>query len=168
MSEKATEAESHGAEVDLPPKQAMETDAPPPYNPPAQTGPDAQFQMFMNPMFAELESRVKEHEKILDKINEDMKREQEMERKAKEQAHLPGPLKGSGQELSDVMKKVEEMIVYEIDEDEEQEQENKEEEKPFSFMDTWLEARRKKALGQEPDEEEKQEVEPQKPQKDRK
>lgn len=28
------------------------------------------LQMFMDPMFAELESRVKEHERILDKINE--------------------------------------------------------------------------------------------------
>ena len=35
-------------------------------------------------------------------------------------------------------------------------------------MEEWLEARRKKALGQEPEEEEEKQEEPQKPQKDRK
>ncbi|XP_060559812.1 putative pyridoxal-dependent decarboxylase domain-containing protein 2 isoform X2 [Ruditapes philippinarum] len=167
MAEKAEEAGINSAEVELPTKEGMEAEAPPPYNPPEQTGADAQFQMFMDPMFAELESRVKEHERILDKINDDMKREQEIERKAKEQAHLPGPLKGSGQELTDVMKKVEEMIVYEIDENEEDE-ENKEEEKPFSFMEQWIENRRKRAMGEEPVEEDEKPEEPKKPQKDRK
>lgn len=170
MAEKqAVEGESQVAEVSLPPKAGMDGEAPPPYIPVAQGTPEAGFQMFMDPMFAELEARVKEHERILDKINEDMKMEREMERKKKEQAHLPGPLKGSGQELSEVMKKVEEMIIYEIDEDEKQDEEdNKEEESPFSFMETWIEARRKKTLGQEPNEEEKPEVEQKKPEKEKK
>lgn len=45
----------------------------------------------------------------------------------------------------------------------------KEENTAFSFMETWMEARRKRALGQEPDEEKlEHEVEQQKKQKERK
>jgi hypothetical protein len=45
MAEKAEEAGINSAEVELPTKEGMEAEAPPPYNPPAQTGADAQFQV---------------------------------------------------------------------------------------------------------------------------
>lgn len=45
MAEKAVEAEANSAEVEMPSKKEMEAEAPPPYNPPPQSGPEAQFQV---------------------------------------------------------------------------------------------------------------------------
>ncbi|KAL4239384.1 Pyridoxal-dependent decarboxylase domain-containing protein 1 [Mactra antiquata] len=158
MAEKAPEPEAEISGEELPVKPEMETVAPPPYKAPAQ-GAEQQFQMFMNPMFAEMEARVKEHEKVLDRINEDMRRENEERKKEREQAHLPVPLKGSGQDLSEVMKIVEEMIIYEIDENADKEvDKEKEEDTASSFMAIWAEARRKRAEANGDNVEEAEEV----------
>ncbi|KAL3876662.1 hypothetical protein ACJMK2_034467 [Sinanodonta woodiana] len=82
------------------------------------TGPDQQFQkFFMDPMFAELERNVKQHEEMLDRINEKFDAERKARIKEQQQAHIPEPLKGSGIGLAEVMKKVEELILYEINEE---------------------------------------------------
>ncbi|XP_052761323.1 pyridoxal-dependent decarboxylase domain-containing protein 1-like isoform X2 [Mya arenaria] len=94
---------------------------------PGGTGqPEEQFNMFMNPMFAEMEEQVKKQTAILDKINEDMQREKEINLREKTQAHLPEQLRGRGQPIDDVMKKVHELIAYDFNENEPEQEEKKE------------------------------------------
>ncbi|KAK3601847.1 hypothetical protein CHS0354_041770 [Potamilus streckersoni] len=90
----------------------------------ADMSSEQQFQkLFMDPMFAELERTVKQQEEMLDRINEKFEAERKARIKEQQQAHIPEPLKGSGLGLAEVMKKVEELILYEINEEGQDERE---------------------------------------------
>ncbi|XP_052263333.1 putative pyridoxal-dependent decarboxylase domain-containing protein 2 isoform X2 [Dreissena polymorpha] len=111
---------------------------------PAHAAPEAQFNMFMDPMFVQIEKQIEEQNAILDKINDDMRMESERTRKEKLQAHLPEPLRGRGLPIGDVMKRVENMIAFEINDEEIEAKKKKEEEakKEMSFMEIIAEARK--------------------------
>ncbi|XP_061167999.1 putative pyridoxal-dependent decarboxylase domain-containing protein 2 isoform X2 [Saccostrea echinata] len=92
----------------------------------AQFDPSAQQQinsMFNSPMFQELEAQVKANTDILDRMNKQMEDERKERIKAKQTAHIPEALKGSGQEMPSIMKTVEDLILMdeEVEEDDEEE-----------------------------------------------
>ncbi|KAL5018348.1 hypothetical protein ScPMuIL_004070 [Solemya velum] len=88
--------------------------------------PEEGFQkFFMNPMLSELEDRVKENTEILDKINKQMEDERRARLKERQTSHIPEPLKGSGQEIGDIMKKVEDLILFGTYDDDDEEEPQK-------------------------------------------
>ncbi|XP_048764504.2 putative pyridoxal-dependent decarboxylase domain-containing protein 2 isoform X2 [Ostrea edulis] len=92
----------------------------------AQFDPMAQQQlnsMFMSPMMQELEAQVKVNTDILDRMNKQLEEERKARIKAKETAHIPEALKGNGQEMTSIMKTVEDLILMgeEVSEEEDEE-----------------------------------------------
>ncbi|XP_013415606.1 putative pyridoxal-dependent decarboxylase domain-containing protein 2 isoform X2 [Lingula anatina] len=69
--------------------------------------------VWMNPMLAELERKIQENNRVMDEMNRKWREEKEAERKLRLSEHIPEPLKGHGQNLEDIIKHLEDLMVYE-------------------------------------------------------
>ncbi|XP_064633876.1 putative pyridoxal-dependent decarboxylase domain-containing protein 2 isoform X2 [Lineus longissimus] len=79
-------------------------------------------QAFMSPMLADLEEKIRKNNEILDNISAKWDEEREEKRKKERSTHIPGPLQGTGQQLDTVMKRLEDLILYENFNDEEEDE----------------------------------------------
>ncbi|XP_064613537.1 pyridoxal-dependent decarboxylase domain-containing protein 1-like [Liolophura sinensis] len=78
-----------------------------------KVGQPTVYKHFLDPMFDELQKHADQNNAILDRINQKMEEERNERIKARNQEHIPEPLKGSGQTLEDVENSLQEMIAYE-------------------------------------------------------
>ncbi|XP_071128576.1 putative pyridoxal-dependent decarboxylase domain-containing protein 2 isoform X1 [Mytilus edulis] len=69
-------------------------------------------QMFMDPMMKDLNRHVQANTDILDKISKDMEDQRKQRLKDRQTSHIPEALKGGGQEMKEIMNKVEDLILF--------------------------------------------------------
>ncbi|XP_067673201.1 putative pyridoxal-dependent decarboxylase domain-containing protein 2 [Haliotis asinina] len=67
---------------------------------------------FMSPMLAELERNVAKSNEVLDRINQKMDEDRQERIKSRLTSHIPEAMKGGGQKIEDILKAVEELILY--------------------------------------------------------